>query len=423
MSVLAVALALALVAGACGRSSSKSSGGGKAGAPAAVPGFDPSTHTINLGVLTPQTGIAAVIGNPLTNGNQAYVKYLNSKGGIDGKYKVNLIIKDNKYTTQDTITQYAAIKDQVVGFMQILGTPPVNAVLPTLERDNALAGPATLDAPWYTKKNLMPILAPYQVQAANAISYYENSMGGKGKTVCAITSDDPYGNAGEQGAKFAAQQLGFKLADSEKFTAGATDYTAQIDGLQSHHCEMVWITSLPTDLGAILARAAQVNFTPQWIGQSPTWVSQLLSSALKPYLEAHFLLASEGVEWGDRSAPGMTQLLDALPQFAPGQKPDIYYVFGWMQALAYTQIVTQAVKDGDLSHQGLINAMGKIGTLDFGGLVASEKYGLPNQRVPQRETTLFKPTSATLDTNGGLSYLAPNAKNFTTPAGKAVPLS
>jgi ABC-type branched-subunit amino acid transport system substrate-binding protein len=423
MSVVAVGLALALVAGACGRSSSKSSGKGKAWSPAKVAGFDPSTKTINLGVLTPLTCIAAGIGKPLTNGNQAYVKYLNAKGGIAGKYKINLIIKDHKYTTQDTITQYAAIKNQVVAFMQIMGTPPVNAVLPTLERDNMLAQPATLDAPWYTKKNLLPILAPYQVQTANSISYYWTKMGGKVKAICALTSDDPYGNAGEQGAKYVAGQLGFKLADSEKFTAGSSDYTAQIDGLKGHNCQMVWITSLPNDLGAILGRAAQVNFTPQWMGQSPTWVSALLGSALKTYLAQHFILASEGVQWGDTSVAGMKAMLDALKTYAPDQKPDIYYTFGWAAAEAVSQVLDKAVQNGDLSHDGMIKAMSEIGTLDFGGLVAPEKYGLPDQRRPQRETTLFKVTPNTLDANGGLSLLAPDAENFTTPAGKSVPLS
>lgn len=419
MGAMAVVLAMVLAVAACGRSSSKG-GKGKSGAPGKVAGFD--GKTINLGVLTPLTGIAAVIGKPLTNGNQVFVKQLNASGGIAGKYKVKLNIKDNKYTTQDTITQYAAIKNDVVAFMQILGTPPINAVLPTLKRDNGLAGPATLDAPWYEEKNLAPILAPYQVQAANAISYYWNKMHGKGKKVCTITSDDPYGQAGKQGADFAAKKLGFKIAHSETFTAGQTSYAAQIDGLKSAGCDMVWITSLPTDLGSILGRAAQVNFTPQWIGQSPTWVSALLGSALKDYLQKHFILASEGVEWGDTSVPGMKTMLAALKKYSPSQKPDIYFVYGWMEAKSITDIVAQAVKDGDLSHDGLIKAMGEIGKLTFGGLVSDEPYGLPAQRKPQRETSLFKPNAAHLSSNGGLDILAPDAKNFTTPAGKDTPL-
>lgn len=419
--LLVAGLVLALVASACGGRSSKSSKKGKSGAPGKTIGFDGTT--ITLGVLTPQTGVAAIIGNPLTAGNQVYFQQLNDKGGIAGKYKVNLLIKDTKYTTQDTSAQYAATKNQVVMYNQILGTPPVNAILPELKADNIVAQPATLDAPWYSEPNLMPILAPYQVQVANSFDYYVNHMEGKGKKICTITSTDPYGEAGLQGAKFAAEKLGTTLTDSEQFTAGAPnpDFTAQIDSLKNKGCEMVWVTALPPDLGSILGRAAQVNYTPQWIGQSPTWVSALLSTSLKDYLEQHFILASEGVPW-DSSAPGMVELRNAIQKYKPDQKPDIYFVFGWMEAKAVSQLLEKAVANGDLSRDGIRKAMKDVGTLDFGGIVSPEAYGDPAQRKPQRETTLFKPTAASLDSNGGLTPLAPDAINYTSAIGKDVPL-
>ena len=85
IAAVATAAALAACGGAAGESS-KSDSGGKGGAPASGPGFD--GKTIKLGVLTPLSGPVAVIGNPLTAGNQVYFDYVNSKGGIAGKYKV-----------------------------------------------------------------------------------------------------------------------------------------------------------------------------------------------------------------------------------------------------------------------------------------------------------------------------------------------
>ncbi len=49
--------------------------------PAEVPGFDGTT--INLGVITPESGIASIIGKPLTAGNQMWWDYYNDEfGGI-----------------------------------------------------------------------------------------------------------------------------------------------------------------------------------------------------------------------------------------------------------------------------------------------------------------------------------------------------
>jgi ABC-type branched-subunit amino acid transport system substrate-binding protein len=58
-------------------------------APPTVPGFD--GKTIRLGVITPLSGIASVIGKPLTNGNLVYWQSVNAKGGVGGKYRVELV--------------------------------------------------------------------------------------------------------------------------------------------------------------------------------------------------------------------------------------------------------------------------------------------------------------------------------------------
>ncbi|MGH3100713.1 MAG: ABC transporter substrate-binding protein, partial [Thermoleophilia bacterium] len=78
---------LALVLAGCGGAADEGESEGEGGAAEVKsgPGFD--GKTIKLGVLTPLSGPVAVIGQPLTAGNQVYFDYVNSKGGIAGKYK------------------------------------------------------------------------------------------------------------------------------------------------------------------------------------------------------------------------------------------------------------------------------------------------------------------------------------------------
>jgi ABC-type branched-subunit amino acid transport system substrate-binding protein len=425
-----LALALAATAGACGRSSGSAGGGGtsKNGVISAAPGYDPATKTITLGVLTPTSTTAKLISDPLTAGNQVFFDALNAKGGIDGKYKVKLIVKDNKYGSGDntaTATAYNQIKGQVAAFLQVLGTDPVHSILPSLADDNIIAGPATLDSEWYENANLMPILAPYQVEAANALWYYQNKMDGKGKKVCTMTSDDGYGNAGLAGAKYAAGKLGIKLVDSEKFASALTggSYDAQVQTLQQKGCDAVWLTSLPTDTIGIFNAAIAKNFAPQWIGTSPTWINILAQGKVGDYSKAHYVVAAEGPEWGDTSVKGMTDMLAAVKKFAPKTAPNFYFAFGYMQAHAMSQVLAKAVKDGDLSRDGVMKAMNTVGTLTFDGTVADEPYGAPKDRKPQRETTLFKVTPDSLASNGGLTLYAPDSKNFTSDVAKSVPLT
>jgi ABC-type branched-subunit amino acid transport system substrate-binding protein len=429
-----LALVLAVSVAACGRSSDSSGGddngtsGNKSGQLAAAPGFDPATKTITLGVLTPTSTTAKLISDPLTAGNKAFYDQVNASGGIDGKYKVKLEIKDNKYGSGDntaTATAYGQMKDNVVAFQQVLGTDPVHSILSDLKDDNIIAGPATLDAEWYQEPNLMPIMAPYQVEVANGLWYYINKMDGKGKKVCTLTSDDGYGNAGLNGVKFAADKLNVDLVDTQKFKTALTgcSYDAQVQSLQQSKCDAVFLTSLPSDTLGIFNAAISKNFEPMWIGTSPTWINLLAAGPVGEYSAKHYVVAAEGPEWGDMSVPGMKKMLDAVKKYAPKTEPNFYFAFGYLQAMAMSQILTKAVKDGDLSRDGVMKAMNSIGKLTFDGAVADEKYGAPEDREPQRETTIFKVTPDTVKTNGGLTLYADDAMNFTSDVAKQVPLT
>lgn len=433
-----LALALALSVGACGRSSGDASSGGKGddgkakGELKSAPGFDMDKGTITLGVLTPTSTLGKLIGDPLTAGNYLYYESLNARGGIAGKYKVDLIVKDNKYGGGDntaTATAYGQIKDQVAAFQQVLGTDPVNSILPQLGDDNIIAGPATLDAEWYHEPNLMPILAPYQVQAANALAYYIDKMGGKGKNICTLTSDDGYGKAGLAGAEFTADKLGFDIVEKQTFTSAASggNYAAQVQKLQQSKCDAVWLVSLPTDSNGIFNEAQSKNFQTQWIGTSPTWINLVAND----YTAKNYIVAAQGPEWGDTSTDGMKQLLADVEKFGPAVEkklngfkitPNFYFAFGYMQAEAMSQILEKAVADGDMSREGIMNAMNTVGKLTFRGSVSDIPYGAPDDRKPVRETTLFKVTPDTMDSNGGLTLLAKDAMNFSYPVAEEVPL-
>lgn len=390
MVVVAVA---ALTAGACGGSSKKTTAGGTSGNKtlAAAPGFDPAAKTIHLGVITPLTGAAAAIGKPLTAGNEVWFKYLNQeKGGIAGKYQVILDEEDSQYVPQTGVQDYQKIKDGEVMIEQLLGTPVTKAVLPLLKQDNIVAQPASLDADWVPEQNLLPLGGPYQIQMINAANYMANEGGAKTKKWCEAIQDDAYGQAGQAGLTYGAQQLGVSIVTTVKFPASNPDFTPQVQQLKSAGCEVVFLTSIPSDTGTFLGKAAQLQFAPTWVGQSPSYIGALATSPLKDYLAAHFLLASEGTEWGDTSVPGMADLVSRLQKYDPSQAPDYYFSFGYLEAEAVTALLEKAVSLGDLSRQGILNAMNQLGTVSFGGLTGDYTYGPPGQRVFPRSSTIFK---------------------------------
>src|SRR3546814_15848567 len=100
-----------------------------------------------------------------------------------------------------------------------------------------------------------------------------------------------------------------------------------------------------------------------------------------PYLEENFLVASEGVDWGDTSVPGMAELVRIKDTYAPDQTPDIYFNFGYLQAKVVHQLLEVAVEQGDLSREGLMDALENLGTVSFDGRMGDYEYRSDERRV------------------------------------------
>lgn len=404
--LLAVLLAFALFTVACGRDDddggetasedttdvpTPGEDGGEeepAGEPEEAPGFDGTT--IKLGVLTPLSDRVAIIGVPLTNGTKAWIESVNAKGGIGGKYPIELVIEDTKYDAPTSVQLYNGMKDEVAMFAQILGTPIVNAVLPQLQQDNIVGQPATLDAAWLREQNLLPVGAPYQIQVINAMDYYINEIGSADDTICWTGTDDPYGEAGYEGMEYAAEELGFEIAAEPRFATTDTEFTAPINALAGAGCEVVFGTFTAASLSGLLGKAAEQGFAPVWLGQSPSWLSIFAGTPLKDYLEANFYLIGEGPAWGDESVPAMAEMIADLEAHTPDQAPDGYFVFGYAAARAVTQVLEKAVEMGDLSREGIVEAMNSMEEIDLGGLFGAYTWGAPEDRDPPRGSTIFR---------------------------------
>lgn len=409
LRLLALLSVLFLVVAACGRSDDDDDAGGTTdttaddGEPKELtngPGFD--GITIKLGVLTPLSGpVAGVIGIPLTEGNRTFVKKINDAGGIAGKYKIELVEQDNQYNTDQTKTKYAQVKDQVVMFAQILGTPPTSAVLVDLKRDKIMASPASLDAEWMREEVLLPIDAPYQIQHINGAAWLVEEEKSEGP-FCFFGADDAYGEAGLEGVEFAAEKLDFELKATTTYSAAAgssTDYTAQITEMKNAGCKEVFVTALPTQANALLGKAAELKFEPaHFLFQSPTYITAFSAS---PLWQKNVVLemGSGGVAWGDESSPGMKEMLADQKKYAPQQKPDIYFLFGYYQMQTVVALLEKAVENGDLSRDGILEASKELGKVSYDGLAGDYTYG--EEREPPRSTGLFKvvakPESAGLE--------------------------
>jgi hypothetical protein len=107
-------------------------------------------------------------------------------------------------------------------------------------------------------------------------------------------------------------------------------------------------------------------------------------------------------------------MLDDIEKYKKDQEPDGYFAFGYAQAWAVTQVLEAAVENGDLSREGIVEAMNGLEEISVGGLFGDYAWGAPEDRQPPRTSTVFKPQ---LDAPVGVE--AASEVNFTTDAAEA----
>jgi ABC-type branched-subunit amino acid transport system substrate-binding protein len=352
------------------------------------PGFD--GEVIRVGILTDASGPAASNAVPATDGQMTYFDYVNEElGGIAGRYRIEPVIVDMRYDLPTTIQQYNSMKDDVVMIGQLVGTPIVAAMHPELESDGIVAVPSGVDLKHKDMAYIAPYGTPYQLQAANLVDWFLEENG-EDATVCRlIWADSDFGDAAVAGSDHAAEVHGVEYPVTATFAPADTDFTTQITQLRNGGCEGVIFTGLPTHSGAVLGAAAQAGYEATWLSAGPGWHYTLADSPLIDEFEARFFQTAEGPEWGDTSHPAMAAMIQRKERYAPDALEGLYFAYGYAGGMAVVQLLEKAVELGDLSHEGIFNALNSIDTATFDGLFDDYGWGPPADRDVPRAVTIF----------------------------------
>ena len=383
--LLSLATVLLVLSGCASSNSTTSTSSLKAG-----PGVDVTNKTITLGILSPYSGpVADPIGKPLALGVKVYFDSVNANGGIDG-YKVKFLEEDTQYNPQIQVQLYNQIHNQVLMIADSLGTPTTFAIKDLAAADHMLVSAATLSSALAREKYLILLGTPYRLQVENAFDYVVNKVGVKNPSVGIIYQNDEYGQDGLTGYKEAVNF--YHLHDVAQATYAVTDtnYTAQISQLKAAGAKYVFITAIPTATAGIIVTAYKLGYNPQWILQSPAFAQALLAVPGLGALLSHDWIVSQGATWGDTSQPGMAQLLKDVAKYAPNQKPDGFFQFGYTESKITYAILKKALDNNDITRDGLLTAFESLKSVDLGGLLPPVTYGSsPNDRVPTRDSIVF----------------------------------
>jgi branched-chain amino acid transport system substrate-binding protein len=155
--------------------------------------------TITLGVQCDRTGATQIVGTVLCPAIHDYIALINSQGGVDG-WKISDPEIDQQYKVPLAVEAYEREKQQGAVGIMIYGTPITEALNQKIEQDKipgtspGFGIAASADGHYYPY--LFPIAATYWSQAAAAVQFAKEQLGGslKGKKIAYIFFDNPAGH-------------------------------------------------------------------------------------------------------------------------------------------------------------------------------------------------------------------------------------
>jgi ABC-type branched-subunit amino acid transport system substrate-binding protein len=381
-----VLVGLCLVTVACGGGQGRGEGVAKG----ARDGPGVSDTEIRLGILTDESGPKKTIGRLRLPAARVFFQALNDDGGIKGR-RVQLIVADHQFSQEIATQKYLQTRDSVLMFEQIY---PVAFFKSELARDEMLASPVARYSSVAGNRHLVMTGTPYRVEMSNAVDWLAGTLADpKGTKIAAVTQADDYGADALAGIEEAARTHAFDLVTRLTVQPADDDLSTQVAALKASGADDVFITASARVAGKIVEWCAKIGFAPRFIGNTFSFDPQILNEnpALKPLFEKGWKTSGAFAHWGE-DVPGMKKMLDAISRYAPDQKPDAFFVQGWIQAGIVAEILTRAAANDDLTRPGLIRALDSMADVDLGGLSPRLSYGSDDASggPPSRQTRIFE---------------------------------
>src|SRR5918994_1506289 len=340
--------------------------------------------TITLGVLTDQSGPFAGASLGISQGRQLFWDARNADGGVCDR-TVEFAVSDHAYNAQNATTLYADMQPDVLGFDELLGSPMIDALRPSIDQDEVLTMAVSFSSSVLDSPYMVVTGATYDIEMINALQWLlDEGRVAEGDTVGHIYLEGDYGENALSGTEYAADELGLEIA-KQKVQPTDADLTAAVT---------------PPQAASAVAVAHANGLDMSFVGSNPSFSPALLRSPAAEALQSSYEMVSSVAPYvSDEEGP--TAVRDAFTASFAGDTPTHFVLYGYAQGELMAQILDTACENGALTRAGLQEAFQSLDDVDTAGLVAPMDFSDPGQ-PPARAVLILKP-DATVE--GGLSVV------------------
>jgi ABC-type branched-subunit amino acid transport system substrate-binding protein len=371
-------LLVAMLVAACGGGSSSGGGTNTASATGIT------ATQITIGSHQPLTGPAAPGYSEISQASNAYFKWVNDHGGVNGR-TINYIYEDDGYNPQNTSTvvRKLVLEDKVFAIFNGLGTPTHLAVVDYLNSQKVPDLFVASGCDCWNQASKYPQTFGYQpdyiIEGKITGKYVNDTF--SGMKVGYLYQDDDFGQGGVQGLD--SQISASNVVDKEKYVPTNTNLGPQLAKLQAMGAKVVVLYTIPAFTAITLLTAAALHFSPKWVvssvGADPTTLAGLVTAISKGAAGASLLngIVSSGYlpATSDTSNQWTALFKQIHDQYISSLPFDGNVVYGIAVAYAFVQLMKKSGRNP--TRQDVINTL-QSGQLNQGPGLVPYQYSSSN---------------------------------------------
>ncbi len=326
-------------------------------------------NSILIGGTTPLSGVASAYAS-VARGAEAYFKYVNARGGVNGR-KITYKYLDDQYNASITVQQTRQLvqQDRVFAVFNSLGTEHNLAIRDYLNSVRvpqvfAATGARTFGADF----RKYPWTIGYQPSYTGEATIYGRWIQKNRKTarIAILYQNDDYGKELIAGLRRGLGRMASRIIATQAYEVTATDIQSQVARLKASGANTFMIFGTPRYSVQSFIYANRLGWKPQIFVNSVASASNLMEIAsdagnnkrVNGTISIQFLKdPTDSTRWAGDA--GMKLYRQIMKRYLPrGNANDVFHVYSMASAFSFTEALRKAGKNPTRS--GLMKALASL---------------------------------------------------------------
>jgi ABC-type branched-subunit amino acid transport system substrate-binding protein len=313
---------------------------------------------IVIGTWAPVSGPASTL-NTIARGIDAYVQHVNEQGGIHDR-KIRLIVKDDGYDPSRTpeLVHQLVEEDRVFAIVGGIGSASCLAVKDYLANEFVpWVNPGSALRQWVVPTNgyIFSIMPSYVTEARILAHHAATEMGAE--KVGMFYQDDAFGREGQEGVSLGLGDNKKKLALSESYAVGSSDFAASAQKFKAAEIDTVILWSGPQPAADLIGEFQKLEYTPKLVA------TQVLADPVMFELVGEAwegAVVATGVPDPDSDEPGVQRAREIMSRYAPDAPFGSYALMG----LSWAEVLVAGLREAgpELTRVRMIYALENLET-------------------------------------------------------------